>query len=141
MIDPYIADAPPAATDRNLRQFAALWIAFFGGLACWHGLLRGRTTLALVPAVIAALVGPLGLVKPRTIGLVFAGSMAAARPVGWLVSHLVLAVLFYGVFMPIALLFRLIGRDALALRRRPGAPTCWAVHPAVGDVRGYFRQS
>ena len=36
-----------------LRQFAALWIAFFGGFALWHALVRGNPTLATVFAVLA----------------------------------------------------------------------------------------
>ena len=52
-----------------------------------------------------------------------------------------LAVLFYGLFTPVALLFRLIGRDALSLRRRAGTASYWKPKPAAPAVRSYFRQS
>ena len=43
--------------------------------------------------------------------------MIAAFPIGWTISRLMLAALFYLVFTPMALVFRLMGRDALHLRR------------------------
>ena len=67
--------------------------------------------------------------------------MAITYPIGWVVSHVVLAVLFLGVFTPVAVLFRLIGRDALARRRPPDRATYWLPMPAPDDVRSYFRQS
>ena len=42
-----LLDPPP----RMLRQFAGLWLAFFGGLAAWQGLVRGGSGSALVLAV------------------------------------------------------------------------------------------
>jgi hypothetical protein len=63
-----------------------------------------------------------------------------AFPLGWLVSQLVLAILFYGVFTPLALVFRLIGRDALALKKPSGEATFWRPKPTPSDPRRYFRQ-
>lgn len=141
MIDPQIAEGPLVVTDRTLRQFAALWILFLGGMACWLGLVRDRAILALVFAGLAVPIGALGLARPQSIRLIFTGMMAVTFPIGWVVSHLVLAVLFFGVFTPVGLFFKLIGRDALARRRRTELPTHWARHPVVSDVRSYFRQS
>lgn len=140
MIDPQITDSPPLTTNRVLRQFAALSILVFGGMAYWQGL-QERSTLALILAGLAVLIGPLGLAKPQAIRFVFVGMTAVAFPIGWLVSHVVLALLFFGMFTPVALLFKLIGRDALARRQRPEVPTYWAAQPVVKNVRSYFRQS
>jgi hypothetical protein len=140
VIDPQIDDDPLATTDRVLRQFAGLWLVFFGGLACWLGLVRERTSLALALAALALGIGSLGLARPRAMRPIFTGMMAITYPIGWVVSHLALALLFFGVFTPVALLFKLIGRDSLT-RRRSDQPSYWARHPVVGDVRAYFRQS
>ena len=48
------SDIPFHPTRTTLRQFAGLWILFFGGLAAWQGLARGHTTLATLFAVLAA---------------------------------------------------------------------------------------
>ena len=88
----------------------------------------------------AVAVGVLGLARPAAIRPVFVGWMVLAFPIGWAVSNLLLAAVFYGLFTPLAVLFRLLGRDALALRARPGAATYWVPRPAPADVRRYFRQ-
>jgi Saxitoxin biosynthesis operon protein SxtJ len=45
--------------------------------------------------------------------------MVLVFPIGWTISHAILGVVFYLIFSPAALLFRIIGRDALALTPRP----------------------
>ncbi len=128
---------PPS---RTLRQFAGLWILFFGGIAIWQGLVRERLVFALVLAGLAATVGPLGLAKPGMIRPIYVGWMILVFPVGWALSKLLLALLLYGVFTPIGLFFKAIGRDALARRFRPNSTSYWSAKPAAADERHYFRQ-
>jgi hypothetical protein len=123
-----------------LRQFAGLWLAFFGGLAAWQGIARGRIGLAAGLAVLALVVGGLGLVRPALIRPIFVGWMVLAFPIGWAVSLVLLGLVYYGLFLPIGLVFRLAGRDALQLRPRTDAATYWTPHAAPADVRRYFRQ-
>jgi hypothetical protein len=61
-------------------------------------------------------------------------------PFGWAVSHLLLAILFYGLFTPLGLIFRLLGRDPLRRQRPLEQASYWTMKPAATDVRGYFRQ-
>lgn len=134
------SDIPFSPPERMLRQFAGLWLAFFGGLALWQGLAQGRAGLGLGLAALALAVGVLGLVRPRAIRPVFVGWMVLAFPIGWLISHTLLAVVFFGLFAPLGLAFRLFGRDVLALRPRADLATYWQPKPAPADVRRYFRQ-
>jgi hypothetical protein len=67
--------------------------------------------------------------------------MAVSMPIGLVVSWLLLALLFYGMFTPVGLFFRLIGRDALCRRYRPDLDTYWAPKAGARDVRSYLRQS
>lgn len=134
------SDLPWTPSPRTLRQFAGLWILFLGGLACWHGLVRGHGTLAGVLAVLALTVGPLGLIKPQAVRPVFLGCLIVTFPIGWLVSRLLLACLFYGVFTPVGLVFKLIGRDALERRYRPDQASYWEAKPMPADARSYLRQ-
>ncbi|HEX5271631.1 MAG TPA: SxtJ family membrane protein [Gemmataceae bacterium] len=125
---------------RTLRQFAGLWVGFFLLLAAWHGFAQGRWALAAALAALAVTVGPAGLLWPRLLRPVFVTWMVVAFPVGWLVTHLVLAALFYGLFTPIGWAFRLWGRDVLALRRPAGVESYWAPKPQVTEARRYLRQ-
>jgi hypothetical protein len=61
-------------------------------------------------------------------------------PIRIVVSGALLRVMYYGIFTPLALLFRLIGRDALA-RRRTNAGSYWTPKTTPTDMKSYFRQS
>jgi hypothetical protein len=124
---------------RTLRQFAGLWLVFFGLLAAWQGGVRGRPAVALCLAVLALTVGPLGLVKPALVRPVFVGWMMCAFPVGWLVSRLILAAVFYLVVTPTGLLLRLCGHDPLRRCPDPAAETYWTAKPPTRDPRRYLR--
>ena len=56
-------------------------------------------------------------------------------------THVMLAVIFYCLFTPVAVLFKLLGRDVLGRRLQPAQETYWATKPQAKDVRSYFRQS
>jgi hypothetical protein len=133
------SDIPWNPSQRTLRQFAALWMIFFAALACSHGFLRGHAALAAVFAVLAVTIGPLGLVRPQAIRPIFVGLTVATFPIGWVVSLLVLAGLFYGVFTPIGLVFRLIGRDPLQRQSRPHSDSYWVPKVVQIDPQSYFR--
>ena len=129
-----------APNDRMLRQFAILWIVFFATMAVIQEMHHQRHILAVVLGIAAVIIGPLGLLWPRTIRPIFVGWMLLASPIGWIISHAILAVLFYLMFSPIALLFRVIGRDALALKRPHGSESYWILKPQPKDKLQYLRQ-
>jgi hypothetical protein len=134
------SDIPRNPAPRTLRQFAGLWLVFFGLLAAWQGLVRGNPSGGIVWGAIALAVGPAGLVWPALVRPVFVGAMALTFPLGWLLSKVILALVYYGLFTPLAVLFRLTGRDVLARRRDPAASTYWAPKPQPAGPHSYFRQ-
>lgn len=126
-------------TDRTVRQFAGLSLIVFGGLALWQGLVHGNLLAAILLSALALTLGPLGLIRPGWIRPVYWVWMAAVFPIGWAISHLVLAVLYFGLFMPLALVFRLRGRDALQRRFQPELASYWQEREQ-SEVPRYFRQ-
>ncbi len=127
-------------TDKTLRQFAGLCLIIFGGLAIVDTQFRDRPTYALVEGVLAVVLGPLGLIAPRAMKPVWVVFNLVAFPIGFVVSTVILGVLYYGVFTPIGLAFRVSGRDVLMLKRTD-RPSYWTPKPAARDPREYFRQS
>jgi len=87
--------------------------------------------LTITIAATGAAVGLVGLVRPDAIRYVYTGWMIAAFPIGWTISRLIVTLLFYVVFAPFALVFRLLGRDALRLHRR--APTTYWIETKGGE--------
>lgn len=134
------SDLPFKPAARTLRQFAALWIGFFIGLAAWHGGLQHRPFVAGVLASVGLIVGSLGLWQPRLIRPIYVGWMIAAFPISWMVSRLSLLAVFFLVVTPLGLLSRLAGRDRLRLRRLAGKSSYWLLLGETRDVRQYFRQ-
>lgn len=125
----------------ELRRFVALYLPLFllavGGLVFWRsGALR--VALGLGAAALAAC--GVGLLAPRVARLIYLGWMYAVYPIGWTVSHAVMAVTFYLVVAPIGLLMRLGGRDPLRRRRAANAETYWSRCESDDDVRHYVRQ-
>jgi hypothetical protein len=142
MIDPLLPhDTPAAVSGKTLRQFAGLWILFFGGLACWQAFGREAWIFAYVLAALGVSVGLMGLVRPGAIRPFFVGAMKVTHPIGRLVSFVLLTLLFYVVFTPVGLFFRLIRRDTLHLRRPSRGDTYFRPKLAPAGMQGYFRQS
>ena len=134
------SDIPFQPDRKTLRQFAGLWLVFFGGMALWQALVRGHAEPGALPRRLALVVGLAGLTRPEWVRLIYVGWMVLAFPIGWTVSQVMLLIMFFGLFMPIGLVFRLIGRDPLHRARRPGVESYWAPKPAPADVKSYFKQ-
>jgi hypothetical protein len=58
---------------------------------------------------------------------------------GRVVSPLVLAVIFYGLFTPVGMVMRLAGRDAMARRFEPGLKTYWLKRDPPGPADDSYR--
>jgi hypothetical protein len=129
---------PLHPTPRVLRQFSAAWLLLFLALALRHGLVRGHAPAGIIAGLLA-LVGLAGLWKPACVRWLFVGASVAAFPVGWLVTQLTLALMFYLVLTPVALAFRWRGRDALQLRRRPGRPGFWIERGPPPEAGKYLK--
>jgi hypothetical protein len=123
---------------KALRQFAVGWLVFFAVLSFrvfWRGNIYSGTALGAV-----ALGGPvLGWIAPAILRHVFRAWMTLAFPIGWIVSQISLAIVFYGVITPLAFLLRLTGRDRLRRRRVPDAASYWKPKAAPASVERYFR--
>lgn len=123
---------------RDLRVFSLLWLVAFGllgGLHAWRG-----GEWAPVIWGVAGVGGGAGLLLPRVMKPVYVGWMVAAFPIGWTISLALLALVYYFVFTPLALVFRLIGRDALGRRFDREAESYWVRRPPAPGLERYFKQ-
>jgi hypothetical protein len=134
------SDIPFRPDRKTLRQFAGLWLIVFGGMGLWEIYGRGHRQLGLSIVALAMVVGVAGLTRPQWVRMIYVGWMVLAYPIGWTVSQVILLVMYFGLFTPIALIFRLIGRDPLQRSRRTGVESYWTPKPAPVDVRSYFKQ-
>jgi phosphatidylserine synthase len=134
-------DFNPNPSARELRQFAGIWLpaacGILGGLLLWR---FDALTAAVILWTFAIAVAVVGLMSPRRIRLVYVGWMRAVSPIGWLFSHLIVAIVFYVVMTPVGLLLRLFGYNPMGRRFDRVAKTYWVKHDPGEDVGRYFRQ-
>lgn len=125
-------------TDRQLRQFGAICLfalPLFGWL--WGGSWPTIMWLAIAGGAMAVA----GLIVPAALKPIFLVLTIVTFPIGLVVSEVVLAVVYFGVFLPVALIFRLLGRDALQLNRGRQQSTYWQLKKQASGVASYYRQS
>jgi hypothetical protein len=120
----------------QLRHFA--WVAALVlALVAWRGTDPG---LALALRLAAGLVFAAGTVWPGLFRWPYRALTAVTLPLGLVIGIGLLAVVFFGIVTPLALFFRLVGRDPLQRRFEPEAASYWQPHSPVTDNGRYFRQ-
>jgi hypothetical protein len=128
---------PPAERLRSFGLLLAGFVPLFGALVWWRtGHIEPATTIWWVGGALTALywlIPPLR--KP-----VYVGWMYAAFPIGWTISHLLMALIYYVAITPIAWIVRATGRDPLNRRFDRSAKTYWIPHERSDDIGRYFRQ-
>src|SRR5689334_9550650 len=113
-------------TERQLRLFGGVWLPLFlallGGLWLWrHG--SGWMSAAVAVSIVAIVSAVVGWIAPRAMRPVFVGLILITWPIGWVVSHVILAVIFFGVMTPLGWIMRLTGRDPMQRKLDPAATT------------------
>jgi predicted membrane metal-binding protein len=120
MIDVEEHDTLRAGSDRS---FGLVFAAVFLAIALWP-LINGdgvrwwsatvSAAFAIIAIVLPAILGPLNRLWFR-FGLIL----------GRLVSPVVMAIIFFVTVTPTALIFKLMKKDPLALRKLPDAASYW----------------
>lgn len=78
-----------------------------------------------------------GLRQPSS--WIYAGLMLVAFPIGFVLSHVLMAMIFYLVFTPIGLVFRLIGRDAMGKSFDRSRSSYWHERGKPRSKASYFQ--
>ena len=128
-------------TMRLLRQFAGIWFPAACGVIGWAIHRRtGAWSWPLALWIPAAVLSVAGLVRPSVMKPIWIAWMTAVFPIGWAISHFVLAVTYYLVLTPIGVVLRMTGRDPMERRFDRQAASYWRRHQQITDPSRYFRQ-
>lgn len=125
---------------RQLGVFAAAWFVVAGVIAL-RLRAHGHPTASGVAAVAAVALPLAGAASRRVLRLAYLGLTYAAYPLGFVVSHVALALVYYLALTPIALTMRLLRYDPLARRFDPRAASYWKARGAPKSIDSYFKQS
>ncbi|WP_107669014.1 SxtJ family membrane protein [Cyanothece sp. BG0011] len=103
----------PKLDKKGLREFGLItggMIALLFGLLL--PLLWGHS-LPLIPWIIAAVLGSLGLLIPQSLAPIYQGWMRVAQVLAWVNSRVILGLIFFIIVTPMGLFMKLIKRDPL----------------------------
>ncbi len=132
---------PKPPTKNDLRIFGmvlALLFGVIGAIVLWRA---ESLNAAYVIWTIGALVTIVYYVIPKVRLLMYYGLMTLTRPIGWVVSHLLLAITYYLVITPLGWLVRPFVGDLMRRRIDPQSHTNWTKRKATDDPSRYFSQS
>jgi hypothetical protein len=124
----------------QLRSFSAVWLPLFGsasGAMLWW---RGRPSAALAVWAIVIVATVLALSSTAMARWLFVGLSYATYPIGFVVSLTGLAVLYFLIVTPIAIVLRVSGRDRLRLKGQSDGSGWIERRGGASDAERAFRQ-
>ena len=124
---------------RELRRFAvAMLIGFFvlGALAAWRA--KGIGTGSIVLWGICVFLAGSSFV-PKLGRIAYLAVYLPTSIIGYVVSHVMLTLIFFFVITPLAIILRLLGKDLLQQRREKNKSR-WMPVKGVKNEESYYRQ-
>lgn len=127
----------PEVSNAQARKTALVVAAVFLGLVLWN-VYRGRMTQVTIFGGIAGVITLIGLI-PVAARAFHRFWMGIAAVLGYINSRIILSVLYYGLFTPVGLVRRLIGRDPM---NRRGAPqsSYWVTREYTKQTKAQFER-
>jgi len=127
-------------TNKQLRIFGGTLavFAFLVGAIVYHrssSLVWAGSVTAIIFTIAA-----IGLLLPRFMRMVYVTWMICVFPIGWIISHTVMAVVYYGLFTPVGFLRRTFFGDPLTRRLDRTADSYWHELEPTENKQSYFRQ-
>lgn len=128
-------------TDKQLRDFGLIGLCM--------------CTVVVVLLLMLGKIGPIGTgiiagisvvlfilsrISTACIKPVYLVLIVVTFPIGWVLSHVLVAVFYYGIVTPVALVFKLIGRDPLHRAMDKDASTYWIPYDKERKPEDYFHQ-
>lgn len=126
-------------SNKKLRDFSRIALLGFGLLAWVFYTKLNFTVGSIIFAILAVITPILGLINPRFVRPIFVVLSMVAFPIGLVISTVLLASIYFLLFMPLALAFRMCGRDSLCLKKTEGSNwLSYADYPK--EPRRYYQQ-
>ncbi|MGO9018853.1 MAG: SxtJ family membrane protein [Syntrophobacteraceae bacterium] len=115
--------AAKKTNENELRTFAITISVILGMLGGLILLRKGQAGLILV--AIGAILFIVGVAWPKSLAIPHKVWMTISIVLGFITSHIVLALVYYIVLTPIGLFMRIMGKDRLTLRFDPMIDSYW----------------
>ena len=126
---------------KELRTFAIIALIAATAVALLLCRFKGlgiRWAAAIISLGVGILLS--SFVSLRLTRMIYLGFILATFPIGLLISFVLLAAFYFGIITPLAVLFRLIGRDPLHRTFDRDATSYWISHRQPDNLDRYFDQ-
>ncbi len=121
------------------RKFGFFMAAVLAAISAYLSTTHHSLATA-VTAVAALVLASLALLKPALLAPLNKAWMMLGAALGIVVSPVVLGILFFALFTPLALVLRMFGRDELRLRRSSAGVSYWRLRTPPGPQPDSFRR-
>ena len=101
-------------TTSDLRSFGLLMAGVFLVVTLWPLVIRGDN-IRVWASIIAGTFGTMGILFPQGLNPVYRVWMKFGEKLGWFNSRIILGIMFFGIFTPMAFVMRLLGKRPLQL--------------------------
>lgn len=125
-------------TNREARKTAVIVAVVFVAVSAlfWY---RARLTAAVVSVAIGGFLLLIGLFVPPFAKIFHRVWFQIAFALGWINSRILLAIIYFLVFVPYGLISRLAGRDPLKVRQKPET-TYWHKRERTRQTKEQFER-
>ncbi|WP_298865260.1 SxtJ family membrane protein [uncultured Gimesia sp.] len=127
-------------TKRELRIFALALTVLLCLIAAFNYNATESIPVVVILVSAAILLSGTGLISPQHIQPIYITWMVLFYPVRWIVSCLLIAMVYYLVIFPIGMTLRICGHDLVARRFDSEATSYWKVKKTIRQEKDYFRQ-
>jgi hypothetical protein len=124
----------PKNPERSFGLSVGLVLCGIAGLLLW----RHRVGRAEVVGGIGALLAVCGLIRPTLLRWPSAVWWRFSKALGYVNARVLLTAVFVVLLIPVSIVWRLIGKDPLARKRRPG--TGWSPYPERYRDRKHYQR-
>jgi predicted membrane protein len=128
-------------TKKDIRVFgiaiAVIGLAF---VSIFHFIKHASPTVSLWILISALAASLLCLILPQAGKYIFITLSLITFPIGFAVNFIIMAIFFFVLLTPLALIQRIFGRDALGKKFNPDAETYFLKHAMPKNCDRYFRQ-
>ena len=125
-------------TDRQLRQFGVTCLVALPILGWIWG---GGAGIIVTLAVLGLLLAFAGMIAPVVLKPVFLAITILVAPIGLVMGEVAMLLIYFGVFLPFGLVFRIAKRDSLQLKFDKNRDSYWQAKRQPANIASYYRQS
>ena len=129
---------PKISTIKELRKFAiTMCVAFFliGGFL----FIKGKNAYLTI-WIISSIFLLSGLFLPKILKPIYIIWMVFANIMSWIMTRIILGILFFLVFTPMGLVSKIIGKEFVSLKWKIDKPTYWNYIVADDKTKRNYEQ-